>query len=72
MPRNSVPMMVAITIRVFLALTASGARKAETPLEMASTPVRAVVPEAKARRTRNTVTAPTAPSWVSRWACSGE
>jgi hypothetical protein len=63
-------MMVAITIRVFLALTASGARKAETPLEMASTPVRAVVPEAKARRTRKTVTAPTAPSCWSRAACS--
>jgi hypothetical protein len=65
-------MIAAMTMRVFLALTASGARKAETPLEMASTPVSAVVPEAKARSTRNTVTAPRAPSWWSRAACSGE
>ena len=55
MPRNSVPRMADIQIRVMPALRLRGSLKAVMPLEMASTPVRAVVPLAKARRIRNSV-----------------
>jgi hypothetical protein len=58
MPTNSEPMMSAITSRVCLALRACGRRNADTPLEIASTPVSAVVPAANARRTRNRVIEP--------------
>jgi hypothetical protein len=72
MPKNRLPMMAAMTMRVFLALAASGRRNADTPLEIASTPVSAVVPEAKARRITNIVTAPSAAPWSWSWAaCSG-
>ena len=40
------------------AFRACGCRKALTPFEIASTPVRALDPEAKARRTANSVIAP--------------
>ena len=54
---NRVARMVAIQRIVAAAFSASGSRKAGTPLEIASTPVSAVHPEAKARRTRNQVRA---------------
>ena len=44
-----------MAMRVLPAFSASGFSKAGMPLLMASTPVRAVQPEAKARRTRNSV-----------------
>ncbi len=68
MPMNSEPMMSAIVSSVVLAFLASGRRKAETPLEIASTPVSAVVPAAKARRIRKKLTAPKAsPVWNRGW-----
>jgi hypothetical protein len=57
-------MIAAITIRVFLALTASGARNAETPVGDGLDPGERVVPETKARRTRNMVTTPTATTYT--------
>ena len=47
---NRVARMIAIQRIVTAAFRASGSRKAGTPLEIASTPVSAVHPEAKARR----------------------
>ncbi len=47
--------MVAISTKVIRALRDSGRRKMLTPLEMASVPVRADPPEAKARRTTKMV-----------------
>ena len=44
------PRMLDIQIRVIPALRLRGSRKAVTPFEMASTPVKAVVPLAKACR----------------------
>ncbi len=56
-PRSSEPRMTAIQMRVVPAFLLRGSLKAVMPLEIASTPVRAVVPLANARRTRNSVTA---------------
>ena len=53
MPRSRVPRMADIMTRVMPALRLRGSRKAMIPSEMASTPVSAVVPPAKARRIRN-------------------
>src|SRR5438093_697229 len=57
MPTNIEARMTAITPRVTAALRDSGVRNAGMPLEMASMPVSAVQPEAKARRIRNHVSA---------------
>ena len=46
MPRNMAASMSTMEIMVLPALRAVGSRKADTPLEMASTPVRAVQPAA--------------------------
>src|SRR5205807_8406494 len=50
-PKNITPRVEPITTRVSLAFFHSGGLKAVTPLEMASTPVTAAQPEAKALRT---------------------
>ncbi len=55
MPRNIVPSSTPITIRVERAFFHSGGLKAGTPLEIASTPVIAAPPEAKACSSRNTL-----------------
>ena len=47
-PRNIAPRQEPMITRVFRALTASGFRNAGTPLEIASTPVTAAPPDAKA------------------------
>ena len=46
MPRNMAPSMSTMAIMVLPALREVGSRNADTPLEMASTPVRAVHPAA--------------------------
>ena len=53
MPSSSEPRMTDIQISVMPALRLRGSLKAGMPLEIASTPVRAVVPLEKARRIRN-------------------
>jgi hypothetical protein len=50
-PRNMRPSNVPMTTRVERALRHSGLRKAGTPFEIASTPVTAAPPEAKACNT---------------------
>ncbi len=45
-PRNMAPSISTIEIMVLPAFFAVGSRKADTPLEMASTPVSAVQPAA--------------------------
>ena len=50
-PRNMTPRPVPMSTSVLRALRHSGLRKAGTPLEMASTPVTAAPPDAKAWRT---------------------
>ncbi len=62
MPMNMVPSSMPMTTRVSRACLASGALKAGTPLEMASTPVMAAPPEAKACSTSMMVAAPVASS----------
>ncbi len=54
-PSTSEPRITAISTMVMRALRDSGRRKTLTPLEMASVPVRAEPPEAKARRTTKMV-----------------
>ncbi len=49
-PRNITPRIVLISTRVVRAFRAWGTRKMLTPLEMASVPVMAELPWAKARR----------------------
>ena len=60
----------AMAIRVLPALSASGFSNAETPLLMASVPVIAAHPEAKARKMRNTVkgAVPAASAGSAGWA----
>ncbi len=53
MARNSVPRMPAIHSKVIPALRLRGCLKAGMPLEIASTPVTAVVPLEKAWSSRN-------------------
>ena len=48
-PKNAVARITPIQTRVVAAFRASGLRNAGTPLEMASTPVRATAPEENAR-----------------------
>ena len=55
--------MPAIQSSVMPALRLRGSLKAVMPFEIASTPVRAVVPLEKACRSRNTVTACVSPMW---------
>jgi hypothetical protein len=57
-PANMTAKIEIITVSVVRAFFHSGGLNAGTPSEMASTPVRAEQPEANARRTRMTVTAP--------------
>ncbi len=64
MPRNSVARMPDIQRRVIPALRLRGSRKALMPFEMASTPVRAVVPLEKACSRRNRLMPWSAPTWV--------
>src|SRR5207249_9631407 len=52
-PRNIEPMSMLIQMRVVLALRHSGFLKAGTPLEIASVPVKAVQPWAKADMSMN-------------------
>src|SRR5438477_12178138 len=56
MPRNMVMAMTPMMARVWAAFRACGRRKPGTPLEMASTPVRAVDPDENACRTTNSPT----------------
>ena len=58
MPTNIVTDSVPIVTNVRAALRLLGRRKAGTPLLIASTPVSAVHPEAKARKARKTVKSP--------------
>src|SRR2546428_10181194 len=52
-PRNRLPRIAAIQIIVVAAFFDAGGRKAGTPFEIASMPVKAVQPEENARRSRN-------------------
>jgi hypothetical protein len=61
MPKNMLPSRMPIQTRVVRAFGASGALKAGTPLEMASVPVMAEQPWAKARRIRKMLR-PSAPN----------
>jgi len=56
LPRKSVPIRIAITINVVWAFLTSGGLKAGTPFPIASMPVSAVQPEARACSTRKVVT----------------
>ena len=60
-PTNIVPRMSAMKPSVIAALRDSGARKAGTPLEMASMPVSAVQPDGEARASTGTRSAPPSP-----------
>ncbi len=53
MPSNRLPRIADIQIKVMPALRLLGSRKAGMPLEIASTPVSAVVPLENARKIRN-------------------
>ena len=57
-PKNSDPRMSPIHTSVVAAFLDSGRRKAGTPLEMASTPVRATAPDEKPLRMRNRLSVP--------------
>ena len=57
-PANIVIASTPISSSVAAALELLGGRNAGTPFDTASTPVSAVQPEAKALRTRNTVSSP--------------
>jgi hypothetical protein len=54
-PRNNTPRIRASQVRVMAAFRLRGSLKAVIPLEIASTPVRAVVPLENACRIRNKV-----------------
>ncbi len=70
MPRNIVVAMTPMIPRVIAAFLAFGLRNACTPSATASTPVRAVDPEAKARNIRRRDTAATGSrSAVEETAC---
>src|SRR5262245_47434480 len=57
-PRKNVIAITPSANNVFAAFFAWGCRNALTPFEIASTPVSAAEPEANARRSTNSVTAP--------------
>src|SRR6266571_58436 len=58
-PMNSEIAIAPMTSSVRAAFLPGGGRNALTPFEIASTPVRAAAPDAKARSTTNSPTAPT-------------
>ena len=60
-PTNSTANSPAAQVRVVRALRHSGALKAGTPSETASTPVSATAPDEKARRISSSPSAPAAP-----------
>ena len=62
MPRNITPKIRLMTTRVMRAFCTAGGLKAVMPLEMASTPVSAVLPLEKARKIRNSDRVALAPS----------
>ena len=62
-PMNRIPRITAIVISVRAALRDSGGSKAGTPVAIASTPVSATAPEAKARR-RMRIPTSVVVSWV--------
>jgi hypothetical protein len=74
-PRNSVPRMLLIKNSVVRALRACGSRKMLTPFEMASVPVMAELPLAKARRSTKAATPrispplPASPRCIVWWLC---
>ncbi|MNJ63848.1 hypothetical protein D3C77_597730 [compost metagenome] len=55
MPEKRIASRAPIASSVFAALFGAGSLKFGMALEMASTPVKAELPEAKARRSRNSV-----------------
>ncbi len=59
-----------IDISVLAALRACGRRKAVTPLEIASTPVRALQPEANARSRTTRPTPPASPTCAGSGTCA--
>ena len=63
MPMNSVTAMAPIATSVRCALVILGRRNACTPLAMASTPVSAEQPDAKARSTSSTIPAVARSVW---------
>ena len=65
MPTNIDMAMVPMRARVVAAFLLLGLRNAGTPLAIASTPVRAVQPEANARSARKTKARPTSSSCPS-------
>ena len=71
MPRNMIPRQVPMTISVERAFFHSGFLNAGTPLEIASTPVMAAPPEAKACSTRNDADARRAAPSMAIGMCSG-
>ncbi len=71
MPRNMVPSSTPMTMSVSRACFHSIGLKAGTPLEMASTPVMAAPPEAKACSSRKMLTEPVALRVAGRWAPRG-
>ena len=68
MPTNIVTAMTAIIVSVAAAFFDSGGLKAGTPSEIASTPVMAVQPLAKAVSTANVVSVPVSKSRAARQA----
>ena len=66
---NSVIAIAPIASSVLAAFRPGGGRKALTPFEIASTPVSAAAPEAKAWSSTNTPTAP-APAAIGCGACT--
>ena len=63
MPMNMLIAIVPMSARVVAAFWLLGLRNAGTPLAIASTPVSAVQPDAKARRARKANASPTSSSW---------
>src|SRR6266511_3429191 len=68
-PMNSVIAIPPMISRVRAAFLPGGGRNALTPFEIASTPVSAAAPDANARRTTNTPTAP-APAAMGCGTCA--
>jgi hypothetical protein len=65
-PANIVIARAPMAVIVRAALRAFGFRNAGTPLEMASTPVSAVQPEAKARSASRAIASPVSPTCSAR------
>ena len=69
MPMKITPSRNAIVVIVLAAFLASGGLNAGTPLAIASTPVSATEPPAKALSSRKTVRT-SVPGWTA-WGCGG-